>query len=128
MPHETIPGATTDWSLSPADFDLDHGVSANSELLWKLAAEAYGEDYPSEVQPWSGTTWWVLGRAISGLTVGPGQTLIDLGCGRGKPGLWLSRALGADLVGVDWSPVAVKSATAMSDEFVPPGQSAFPGR
>jgi hypothetical protein len=39
-------------------------VSATSDLLWRLAAAAYGEDYPSEIQPWGGTTWWVLGRAI----------------------------------------------------------------
>jgi hypothetical protein len=110
VPSTTIPGATTDWSLTPADFDLDHGVSANSELLWRLAAEAYEGDYPSEIQPWGFTTWWVLGRAICGLKVGPGQTLVDLGCGRGKPGLWLSRATGASLVGIDWSPVAVRIA------------------
>lgn len=125
MPHETIPGATTGWSLSPAEFDLDHGVSANSELLWKLAAEAYGEDYPSEVQPWGMTTWWVLGRAVCALKVGRGQTLVDLGCGRGKPGLWLSRALGADLVGIDWSQVAVKIAADLSAQFVPPGRARF---
>jgi SAM-dependent methyltransferase len=125
VPNTTLPGATTDRSLTPADFDLDHGVSANSELLWRLAAEAYGEDFPSEVQPWGFTTWWVLGRAICGVKVGPGQTLVDLGCGRGKPGLWLSRATGADLVGIDWSPVAVRIATDLSAQFVPPGRARF---
>ena len=49
VPDKTIPGATADWSISSADFDLDHGVSANSELLYRLAAEAHeGEDYPAE--------------------------------------------------------------------------------
>jgi SAM-dependent methyltransferase len=124
-PSRTIPGATTDWSLTPSDFDLDHGVSANSELIWRLAAQAYGGDYPSEIQPWGYTTWWVLGRAICGLKVGPGQTLVDLGCGRGKPGLWLSRATGAGLVGIDWSPVAVRIATDLSAEFVPASRARF---
>jgi ubiquinone/menaquinone biosynthesis C-methylase UbiE len=100
-------------------------VSATSDLLWRLAAAAYGEDYPSEIQPWGGTTWWVLGRAICGLKVGPTQTLVDLGCGRGKPGLWLSRATGADLIGIDWSPVAVRIATEVSAQFVPPGRARF---
>ena len=45
------------------------------------------------------------------LDLRPGQTLVDLGCGRGGPGLWLARETGASLVGVDFSPVAVDQAT-----------------
>jgi len=41
----------------------------------------------------------------------PGQTLVDLGCGRGGPGLWLAREAGALLIGVDFSPVAADQAT-----------------
>jgi ubiquinone/menaquinone biosynthesis C-methylase UbiE len=115
----------SDHSISAADFDVDHGVSAKSGLLFRLAAEAQGEDYPSEIEPWGGTSWWVLGRAVGGLKVGPGQTLVDMGCGRGKPGLWLSRALGSDLIGIDWSPVAVRIATEVSAQFVPPGRARF---
>lgn len=125
MSPENIPGATADWRLTPAEFDLDHGVSAGSDMLWRLAAQAYGEDYPAEVQPWGGTTWWVLGRSVCALKLGPGHTLVDLGCGRGKPGLWLSRATGAALIGLDWSPVAVRIATDLSAEFVPAGRAQF---
>jgi ubiquinone/menaquinone biosynthesis C-methylase UbiE len=39
------------------------------------------------------------------------MTLVDLGCGRGGPGLWLARSLGAVLIGVDFSAVAVEQAT-----------------
>jgi ubiquinone/menaquinone biosynthesis C-methylase UbiE len=35
---------------------------------------------------------------------------VDLGCGRGGPGLWLARSEGALLVGVDFSAVAVRHA------------------
>jgi len=41
----------------------------------------------------------------------PGQTLADLRCGRGGPGLWLARKIDVSLVGVDFSPVAVDQAT-----------------
>ena len=79
------------------------------------------------VQPWGGTTWWVLGRSMSALRVEPGATLVDVGCGRGKPGLWLSRETGAALIGVDWSPVAVASAARLSVQFVQ-AASAVPRR
>jgi cyclopropane fatty-acyl-phospholipid synthase-like methyltransferase len=39
------------------------------------------------------------------------QTLVDLGCGRGGPGLWLAQSQGALLIGVDFSAVAVQQAT-----------------
>ena len=39
------------------------------------------------------------------------MTLVDLGCGRGGPGLSLARSHGTFLVGVDFSTVAVQQAT-----------------
>ena len=44
--------------------------------------------------------------------VGPGQAMLDLACGRGGVGLWLARATGAQLTGVDFSPVGITAATA----------------
>jgi ubiquinone/menaquinone biosynthesis C-methylase UbiE len=106
-------------------FDQDHGVTARSTLLWRLAAEAYGPEYPAEIEPWGMTTWWVLGQCIAGLRVGPGQTLLDMGCGRGGPGLWLARATGGALIGVDWSPVAVEASRRGAEAFVPSGRARF---
>jgi ubiquinone/menaquinone biosynthesis C-methylase UbiE len=111
--------------VSPATFDRTHGVIARSELIIRLAAEAFGADYPEEVQPLGMTTWWTLGRCVSALRVGPGRLLVDLACGRGGPGLWLARATGANLIGVDWSPVAVEGARARAPAFVPPGRARF---
>ena len=111
--------------ISPTVFDEGFTATAGSDLIWRLAAEAYGEDYPAEVQPWGSTTWWVLGRCVSALRVGPGQVLVDLACGRGGPGLWLCRATGAYLFGVDWSPVAVREATGRATDFVPSDRVRF---
>jgi ubiquinone/menaquinone biosynthesis C-methylase UbiE len=93
--------------------------------MWRLAREAYGDDYPGELQPWGVTTWWTLGRFVSGLRIGAGQHLLDLACGRGGAGLWLARATGARLTGVDWSPAAVREATARAPEFVPAQHALF---
>jgi ubiquinone/menaquinone biosynthesis C-methylase UbiE len=111
--------------LSPESFDRAHGTTAKSELLWRLSREAYGDDYPNEVQPWGMTTWWTLGQFIAGLRVGPGQQLVDLACGRAGVGLWLARATGAQLTGVDWSPAAVSEATARAPQFVPTERASF---
>jgi ubiquinone/menaquinone biosynthesis C-methylase UbiE len=111
--------------ISPAAFDQEHAATGRSELIWHLAAEAYGEDYPAEVQPWGLTSWWILGRCIAALRVGPGQVLVDLACGRGGPGLWLARATGADLIGVDWSPVAVETAAERAPRFLPSERARF---
>jgi ubiquinone/menaquinone biosynthesis C-methylase UbiE len=123
-----LPGARRGPALRPVSaetFDEGFAAMARSDLLWRLAAQAYGEDYPAEVQPWGMTTWWTLGRCVSALRVGPGHVLVDLACGRGGPGLWLSRATGASLVGVDWSQVAVETATARAPRFVPDGRARY---
>jgi len=128
MDDDSLPGAFSGpppRPISPATFDQAHGATAHSELIWRLAAQAYGEDYPAEVQPWGMTTLWVLGRCVSGLRVGPGHQLVDLACGRGGPGLWLARATGADLIGIDWSPVGVEAASARASHFVQADRARF---
>jgi ubiquinone/menaquinone biosynthesis C-methylase UbiE len=67
-----------------------------------------------------------------GAARGARAVLVDLACGRGGPGLWLCRATGADLVGVDWSPVgvdwspvAVREATGRATDFVPSDRVRF---
>ncbi|HEY5362109.1 MAG TPA: hypothetical protein VIJ82_31235, partial [Streptosporangiaceae bacterium] len=51
--------------ITPETFDRAHGTTAKSELMWRMAREAYGADYPEELQAWGMTTWWTLGRFIS---------------------------------------------------------------
>ncbi|HKB93829.1 MAG TPA: class I SAM-dependent methyltransferase [Gaiellaceae bacterium] len=112
-------------SLSAAGFDHVHAAAARNKVLSKLAALAYEDDYPAEVEPMGTTTWWTLGRCVSALRVGPGATLVDLACGRGGPGLWLARATGADLVGIDWSQVAIIDARQRTGDFLPTGRARF---
>jgi ubiquinone/menaquinone biosynthesis C-methylase UbiE len=111
--------------VTPEDFDRAHGTTAKNELLWRLSHEAYGDDYPHELEAWGMTTWWTLGQFIAGLRVGPGQQLVDLACGRGGVGLWLARATGAQLTGVDWSPAGVSEATARASQFVAADRALF---
>jgi ubiquinone/menaquinone biosynthesis C-methylase UbiE len=111
--------------FTAAGFDRVHEAEARGILPARLAAEAYGEEYPSDVQPYGMTTKWVLGRLVSETLLGPDDNLVDLACGRGGPGLWLARATGARLVGVDWSASAVRLAQARIEEFLPAGRARF---
>ena len=111
--------------FTAADFDAELESTATSPLVWRLAAQAAGDEYPAEVEPWSDTTHWLLDRLVSSLEVGPNDTFADLGCGRGGPGLWVARATGARVLGVDWSTVAVEQATARAPHFVDPTRAAF---
>ena len=104
MPREAMSAPTA------ADFDQGFSTaetSAGLRRVWELAAP----DLPPEVQPFSFVSAALLRHVARALRLSQGQTLADLGCGRGGPGLWLARAAGVSLVGVDFSPVAVDQAT-----------------
>jgi ubiquinone/menaquinone biosynthesis C-methylase UbiE len=93
-----------------ADFDREFAAAARSEgvrRVWRTACP----DLPPEIEPYSFLSVALLRHVADALALSPGQKLVDLGCGRGGPGLWLARAAGARLVGVDFSAVAVRQAT-----------------
>ncbi|GAB1688210.1 class I SAM-dependent methyltransferase [Krasilnikovia sp. M28-CT-15] len=110
---------------SPEDYDAMHHAAQNSPLLHALWARAMGDEYPTGVEPTSYCSWWLLGHAVSALRLPAGARLVDLGCGRGGPGLWLARALSVRLTGVDFSAAAVELAAQRAGDFVAPGRAEF---
>lgn len=111
--------------LDAQTFDRSFRATHSSPLLRRLWAEAMGDQYPAEVEPFSSCCWWLLGQVVAGLRLRPGDTLADLGCGRGGPGLWTARALSARLVGVDFSPVALELAASRAGGFLPSDRATF---
>jgi ubiquinone/menaquinone biosynthesis C-methylase UbiE len=103
--------------VGSTDYDRAHAAAHQSDLMRELWSRAMGDQYPAEVDPFSSCSWWLLGRAVAGLCMRPGGLLVDLGCGRGGPGLWLARALSARLIGVDFSATAVALATSRAGDF-----------
>lgn len=83
-----------------------------SRRIWR---SVFGEEYPEEVDPYSYVSRTELALLRDELRVAAGDTLGDLGCGRGGPGLWLAAHTGANLVGVDISTVALAAATARAE-------------
>ena len=108
-----------------AYYDSFHEACDVRGLHFQLRAEAWGDEFPEEVDPSSSCTWSVLGEMVGRLRLAPGELLVDLGCGRGGTGLWLARALNARLLGLDVSPRALEIARRRAADFGPAGRAEF---
>jgi ubiquinone/menaquinone biosynthesis C-methylase UbiE len=88
---------TRDWR---ALFEATYATAASpiEERIWR---SVFGDDYPEGVDPYSFVTGPELERISREVQVGPGDTLVDVGCGRGGAGLWVAAATGATLIGID---------------------------
>ncbi|NSC25395.1 class I SAM-dependent methyltransferase [Streptomyces albus subsp. chlorinus] len=108
-----------------ASYDEDFAAVDGSALMRRLHRDAFGTDYPEEIDVFSSCSWWTLGQAIAQLRMVPDGTLVDLGCGQGGPGLWVARATRTHLVGIDFSATARALARAAAPRFLPPGRAEF---
>ncbi|WP_147455070.1 class I SAM-dependent methyltransferase [Saccharothrix australiensis] len=101
----------------PETFDDAFRSSARSEWLRREFPRLLDPELPPEVEPFSFVPASGLAEIASAVRVGPGDLLVDLACGRGGPGMWVARRVGAALCGVDGSSVAVAAATDRRDAF-----------
>jgi SAM-dependent methyltransferase len=69
----------------------------------------YGAEYPEGVEPYSHVTRSELARFCTEVRVEGTGHLVDIGCGRGGPGLWVAAHTGARLMGVDIAASALKA-------------------
>jgi SAM-dependent methyltransferase len=93
-----------------AVFDQAFTRWTNSQTSQRVFHQVFGDEYPDAVEPYSYTTTSELRRIGQELRLTPSHTFVDVGCGEGGPGLWVARASGATLLGIDVSPVAVAHA------------------
>ena len=114
-----------DRQFSDRAFNALYAIYAESPTYRANFRGVYGAEYPEEVIPLSYITMTLLHRLAQAVSLGPGATLIDLGCGRGGPGLWVARETRASLVGVDLSSVAVEQASRRVTEFNVEGRAQF---
>jgi len=87
--------------------------------------EVFDAALPAEVEPFSFVPLDGLRELSTVLALEPDDLLVDLACGRGGPGMWLARAAGARLAGVDGSAVAVAQAAARVGAFGLDGRATF---
>ncbi|WP_051797245.1 class I SAM-dependent methyltransferase [Catenuloplanes japonicus] len=76
--------------------------------------DVYGDDYPVELQPFGFVTRTDLERIAGLLEMPAGGLLVDVGCGRGGPGVAVARTAGARLLGLDVVASAIEGAPALA--------------
>src|SRR5262252_1281335 len=81
-------------------------ASAVTQRVWR---EVYGSEYPNGLEPYSHVTRSELARICTDVHVDVTSHLVDVGCGRGGPGLWVAAQTGARLTGVDIAASALKA-------------------
>ncbi|MGC0336807.1 class I SAM-dependent methyltransferase [Streptomyces sp. SLBN-8D4] len=94
--------------------DRYRSVLANQgrgSTLQSIYRDIYGADYPGEVEPFGFVTLSDLRLLTQILAESHTTRLLDVGCGRGGPGLWIARELGVPLIGVDIIAEAVAAAS-----------------
>jgi SAM-dependent methyltransferase len=89
--------AQQDWTAVFAEV-LSHPESQVQAEIW---GQVFGEEYPAELAPYSYTSRSELRRIAEEVRVGAGELLVDIGSGRGGPGLWVAATTGADYCAVD---------------------------
>jgi ubiquinone/menaquinone biosynthesis C-methylase UbiE len=71
-----------------------------AERVWR---RVFGDEYPVGVDPYSYISVSELERIAVEIDAREDDTVADVGCGRGGPGLWVAAATGVHLVGIDIS-------------------------
>jgi SAM-dependent methyltransferase len=103
--------STPDEDATAADFDeAFEAVDTSGTALLDLFLAAFDPDFPPEVQPFSYVPLSGLREIAAAVNDRPVRHLVDVGCGRGGPGLWVAREVGCSLTGIEFSAVAVRQA------------------
>lgn len=96
------------WYYYQKFYTAAHASAAHSELCRRV----FGQDLTQEGQ----TDMVSLNLALDQLPLGPGRTLLDLGCGAGVIAEHISDVTECSVVGVDYSPSAIAAANARTTD------------
>ncbi len=88
-----------------------------SQWMEKIWSEAFADQYPEGLEHYGYLTLQDLGIIASRLDLAPGSRLLDIGCGKGGPGLKIAQDLQLKLTGVDVIPEAVEQAEVFKTAF-----------
>jgi cyclopropane fatty-acyl-phospholipid synthase-like methyltransferase len=97
-------------------------ASAVRARIWQ---QVYGPEYPSWADPFSYISVTELRRFARELHAAPGRYLVDVGCGRGGPGLWVAAVTGARLIGIDIDEAALAAAQRRAEQAGMAGRVSF---
>ena len=104
--------------VSAADFDQLFAAARSSAAL-KATVRTGFPDLPDWVDTFSFVPAVGMNALADDLGMTPGDTLLDVACGLGGPGLFVAQRLSVRLVGIDWSRTAVEAALATASAVRP---------
>ena len=113
--HSTMPEAPKDQNYYL--YKQYYQFEERSEWMEKIWAEALGENYPAGLDQYGYFTFHDLRRIAAFAETSPGEKLLDIGCGKGGPGLKLAEELQLQLTGIDIIPEAIDQANAFASQF-----------
>jgi ubiquinone/menaquinone biosynthesis C-methylase UbiE len=95
-----------------------YSYANESAVFRSIWLDAMGDEYPIHLSPFSFLTKKDLVRFSSELkNLDEGKSLLDIGCGRGGPGLRLAELHQLSLTGIDIIPQAIKQAKSFKSNF-----------
>lgn len=112
------------WRIRDVFDDLYAG-QPQSETFRNIFREVFGDEYPEEVDGCGFVTTSDLADIARHIDIPQGARLVDLACGCGGAGMWVARAVGAELTGIDISRVAIENAQRRVAEFGLHGRAQF---
>lgn len=84
----------------------------DADVLGAIRRETYGQDF--------GQNGWMTGdefdRLMPSLGLQPGQHILEVATGSGRPAMHLARALNCCITGIDLNPAGIAAATAAAQE------------
>lgn len=111
---EPTPGSDPGNAPPPTRHAYDatfRAMETNTRVVTNCYLKAFGEDALEGADPDSAIAASELRWLIHAAGLTTTRTVVDLGCGRGGPGMVVAQWTGARLIGIDWSIVAVSSAS-----------------
>ena len=81
-----------------------------SAIEAQAAVAALGDEYPAGLDTYSWVSRTELRQVAEQVAATDSRVIVDLGCGRGGPGLWVAGTTGARLIGVDIAESALERA------------------
>lgn len=90
-----------------------------------ISRKVYGDEFIEELDSNSFVTKTDLQNFVRFLKVEPNEMIIDVGCGRGGPGMWIARETGANYFGYDLSEVGIEIASSRAKDFGLEGKVQF---
>ncbi|HJQ43322.1 MAG TPA: class I SAM-dependent methyltransferase [Jatrophihabitantaceae bacterium] len=85
-------------------------ATAVSPVHVEVFRAALGDEYPDGLDIHSYLSRTELSRFVDEVRVSDSDVLVDIGCGRGGPGLWVAATTGARLIGIDIADTALAEA------------------